>query len=192
MSDLKRVIPLLHPVPIVLVGTTVKERVNYTTIGDVSIAGLNPPLLMLSLHRDHFSTQGLKEHGLFSVNVPSREMLDVVDYCGMKSGKDVDKSLLISTQLSREGIPYAEETPISLCCRVVESVTVETRVIFVARVLETIVRDDLIEGEKINFEGINTILYGLNNQYYGPGEVIGTGYHEGKKIIQERKKDGLL
>jgi flavin reductase (DIM6/NTAB) family NADH-FMN oxidoreductase RutF len=182
MPVLKKVLPLLHPVPVVLVGTYVKGKLNYTTIGDVAIAGLNPPLIMISLHKDHFSTQGLKEHGKFSVNVPDQEMLDVVDYCGMKSGKEFNKGDLIITKNGIEGIPYAEMAYTSLLCKVEQTVTIETRVVFVARVLETILRDDLAVSGSIDFDRIKTISYGLNNKYYGIGDVIGTGYSEGKRL----------
>lgn len=184
MQTLTKVVPLLHPVPIVLIGTFVKDKLNYTTIGDIAIAGLNPPLVMISLHRDHFSTQGLIEHGKFSINVPDQKMLDVIDFCGMKSGKDFNKGELIRTEVDTDGIPYAQKACISLLCKVEQNVTIETRMIFVARVLNTIVRDDLIVSGQIDFKQLNTITYGLNNHYYSIGEIIGTGYQEGKKKLK--------
>jgi flavin reductase (DIM6/NTAB) family NADH-FMN oxidoreductase RutF len=182
MATLKKVLPLLHPVPIVLIGTYVEGKLNYTTVGDVAVAGLNPPLIMISLHVDHFSTRGIKEHEKFSVNVPDRAMLELVDYCGIKSGKTVDKGELILTKEGIEAIPYAEMACTSLLCRVEKSVVIETRTIFIGRVLETILRDDLAASGHIDFKKVNSILYGLNNKYYSVGKEIGIGYFEGKKL----------
>jgi len=176
--DLK---PLLHPVPIVLIGTTIKDIVNYTTIGDVAIAGMNPALIMISLHANHFSTEGLLDHGLFSVNTPDTTMLNKVDYCGIVSGRDVDKSSLFET-LYTDKTPYIKDAVFSLICKVENSTQAAHRIIFVARVLKTIVRDDLCINNTIQFNNISTVLYGLNNKYYNTGQPIGIGYKEGKNL----------
>jgi len=173
--------PLLHPVPIVLIGTTIKDKVNYTTIGDVAIAGMNPALIMISLHANHFSTKGLLEHGLFSVNTPDTTMLNKVDYCGMVSGREVNKSSLFET-LYIDKTPYIKDAVFSLICKVENSTQVEHRIIFVARVLKTIVRDDLYINNTIQYDNISTVLYGLNNKYYNTGQPIGIGYREGKNL----------
>ncbi len=175
-------IPLLHPVPIVLIGTTIKDQVNYTTIGDVAIAGMNPALIMISLHANHFTTEGLLEHGLFSVNTPDTSMLKKVDYCGRVSGRDINKSSLFETIYDSEKPPYINNAVFSLICKVENFMQVEHRIIFVAKVLKTIVRDDLYINNTIQYNSISTILYGLNNSYYDTGKVIGTGYKEGKNL----------
>jgi flavin reductase (DIM6/NTAB) family NADH-FMN oxidoreductase RutF len=59
---------------------------------------------------------------------------------------------------------------------------IETRTIFIGRVLETILRDDLAASGHIDFKKVNSILYGLNNKYYSVGKEIGIGYFEGKKL----------
>lgn len=178
-----KIVPLLHPVPVVLLGTTVNNQVNYTTIGDVAVAGLNPPLITVSLHEKHFSTIGLTTHGLFSINTPSEDMLAQVDYCGLVSGREEDKSTHIETKKGLLDIPYASQACFSLFCQVIEKVQVEQRIIFVAKVLETLIREDLILEEKIQWEQVKTISYGLNNCYYSSGIPIGIGYQEGKKKL---------
>ncbi|OGV48304.1 MAG: hypothetical protein A2017_17535 [Lentisphaerae bacterium GWF2_44_16] len=171
-----KILPLLHTVPIVVIGTRHPDyqdlRPNYTTIGDVAIAGIHPPLIMISLHERHLGRRAIDASGRFSVNVPSQEFLSRVDYCGMVSGNDTDKSNVFAT-VWHEDVPYANELPIALFCQVLERVQVEKRIIFIAKVERTIVKDGL------KLEDLHGIQYGLDNRYYGTGVPIGEGYHEG-------------
>lgn len=177
---MKTVLPLIHPVPIVVIGTqnpkVAEPRANYATIGDVAIAGLRPPLVMISLHENHLSREAIDAFGRFSVNLPTADLLPKVDLCGMVSGNDHDKSGLFSA-LWVDGVPCPSEMPISLICRVAERVRVEKRVIYVARVEKI-----LPEGE-IDLQAISGIQYGLDNRYYGTGKPIGTGYQEGIPLL---------
>jgi len=90
-------VPLVYPVPIVLAGANVGGKPNYATLGDCGIMGIDPPLVYVSLHRDHYTTQGISANGTFSVNIPSTDLLAVTDYCGVVSGREVDKSELFDT-----------------------------------------------------------------------------------------------
>ena len=66
-------VPLVYPVPIVLAGANVKGKPNYVTLGDCGIMGLRPPLVYISLHQEHFTTQGVFENKTFSVNLPNTD-----------------------------------------------------------------------------------------------------------------------
>ena len=175
-----KIYPFLHPVPIVLVGTKSENgRANFSTIGDVAIAGLNPPLLMISLHESHLSRENLDRTKHFSINVPDKKLLSEVDYCGMVSGKDADKSRIFNTLLHREGIPYIKDMPFVHFCRVVEKVQVQKRVVYIGEIFEQLLREDI---DTSDMNGLETILYGLDNMYYKPGVQIGKGYNEGLSL----------
>ncbi len=182
-----KILPLLHTVPIVVIGTRHPDhrdpKPNYTTIGDVAIAGINPPLIMISVHERHLGRRAIDAVGRFSVNVPSQEFLSRVDYCGMVSGNDADKSTVFMTAW-HEDVPYAKEMPIVLICRVLERVQVEQRIIFVAKVERTITKDGM------KLEDLHGIQYGLDNRYYGTGTPIGEGYHEGSPFLDPSRLDG--
>jgi flavin reductase (DIM6/NTAB) family NADH-FMN oxidoreductase RutF len=172
--------PLIHPVPIVVVGVLdgiEGSRVNFTTIGDIAIAGLNPPLLMLSLHERHLSRQIIDDKKKLTVHIPEVKWLDQIDYCGVHSGHDMDKSSVFPFRVYR-GFVVIDDFPINLLCRVRERIQVDKRVIFVVEVDEMLLRSDVtIE----NLGSLNTILYGLNNRYYSSGKEIGEGYYTAKK-----------
>lgn len=182
---MSRLLPLLHPVPVVLIGTKVAgevQRANFTTIGDIAIAGLNPPLVMLSLHEKHLSRECIDNEGRFSLHVPEAEMVAKVDYCGMVSGHDTDKAALFDYDW-HHSVPVIRSMPITLFCEVVHRAQIAQRVIYVARVIENLLREDV---DAKDFSNLRTILYGLDNQYCTSGPVIGRGYHEGKSALPER------
>ena len=166
---------ILQPVPIVLIYVESKCRVNITTVGDVAVMGLNPALIAVSLHEDHLNSRFIEERGQFSVNVPEERLLEKVDYCGMVSGKDVDKSGLSSLE-KVDGTPTLTECPLSLVLSVVQSTHVKQRVIYITEVLRTLVDDTLLKGGKLDLSRLGAVYYGLDNLYYGRGGVIGRGY----------------
>jgi len=178
-------IPYLYPIPIVLVGADVDGRANYTEVGDCAVMGIRPALVAVSLGKDHHTTRGIDAHGAFSVNMPTRELLAVTDYCGIASGNDVDKSTLFeSFPGEHTGAPLIRQCPVGLECRVKETVQIEHRRIFIAAVLECYVNEAFVtqdeRGARVaELTHLDPILYALDNRYYSIGSPIGTGYREG-------------
>jgi len=174
--------PFIYPVPIVLIGVKDEEKINFTTIGDIAVMGLNPPLVTISLHENHYVTMAVRKNKQFSVNLPTQSMLKEVDTCGMVSGWQQDKSVLFDWEIN-PGYPFApliNQSPAQLICRVLEEMQVEKRVLFVCKVEHTRVEQDLLGKSLEDWAGIS---YGLDNHYYAVGKMIGTGYQEGKKQV---------
>jgi flavin reductase (DIM6/NTAB) family NADH-FMN oxidoreductase RutF len=181
-------VPLVYPVPIVLAGANVGGKPNYATLGDCGIMGIDPPLVYVSLHRDHYTTQGISANGTFSVNIPSTDLLAVTDYCGVVSGREVDKSELFDTFYGELGTaPMIQECPVNLECRVVKAFAIQHRRVFVGEIVQTHVNDTLVierEGRKTiaDLTRLDPIIYALDNRYYRIGEPIGIGYQESKAL----------
>jgi flavin reductase (DIM6/NTAB) family NADH-FMN oxidoreductase RutF len=75
--------------PTTLVGALVNGKPNYSTIAHVGI--LDPGTVSLGMIKVHHSNAGIKENGTFSVNIPSAKLVRETDYCGLVSGKSLDK-----------------------------------------------------------------------------------------------------
>ena len=178
-------VPLVYPIPIVLVGATVDGIANFTEVGDCAVMGINPALVTISLSATHHTTKGIDTTGTFSINFPSTQMLSLADYCGMVSGRDIDKSKLFSTfRGEHTGAPLIEDCPVGLECRVLEIVQVKHRRLFIAEVVECYVSHqfvDTIDGKQrvADLSRLDPVIYALDNRYYEIGGTIGTGYREG-------------
>lgn len=171
--------PLIHPTTIVVVGTMYQNQPNFTTLGDIAVAGLNPPLIMASFHKNHQSTIFIEKHKRFTVNTTTSEMMKKVDFCGIHSASEIDKSNVFESILIN-GVPIMKESPISLIVSVIDRVQVEQRVIYICSVEQTMIEDDLVSENGLKLEGLKPLLYGLDNSYYSNISKIGTGYKEGK------------
>ncbi|MEE4195136.1 MAG: flavin reductase family protein, partial [Anaerolineae bacterium] len=160
---------------------------NFTTIGDVGLMGINPPIVVVSSHARHHLTKGILETGCFSINFPTTSMLTDVDYCGVVSGRDVEKSSLFDVFYGDlTSAPMIEECPVNLECEVAKQFSIEHRQIFIGKVLQTHVSDVFlteVDGRKSvsDLTKLDPILYALDNRYYAIGEAIGIGYQEAKK-----------
>jgi flavin reductase (DIM6/NTAB) family NADH-FMN oxidoreductase RutF len=181
-------ISLIYPIPIILAGVQINGKSNYATLGDCGVMGIKPPLVYISLNEKHYTTQGVLEHGTFSINIPSTDMLAVTDYCGMVSGRDVDKSALFESFYGElETAPMIAQCPVNLECRVVKEFTIQHRHIFVGEVVQTYVEETYVverDGRRgiTEMTHLDPIIYALDNRYYCVGSTIGIGYQEGKKL----------
>lgn len=147
----KQQVPLA---PIMIIGTH-GIKINFTTVGDVAIAGIHPPLVMISLHEGHFSTLQIKQTQQFSLNVPNVSQLDLIHYCSQNTGHDLDKSKAIPYEII-DGLPTIKACPTVMTCQVLESITIEKRCIFVAKILDA-----------YESHGIKTpVLYSLDDQFH--------------------------
>ena len=184
-------IPLVYPVPIVLAGANVQGRPNYATLGDCGIMGIRPALVYISVGKGHYTTQGVFENNTFSVNFPSTDMLAVTDYCGIVSGREVDKSALFENFYGDLGTaPMIKACPVNLECRVVHEFSIQHRQVFVGEVVQAYVEDSLVleEGGRrriADMTKLDPIIYALDNRYYRIGDPIGVGYQEGQNYKSE-------
>jgi len=168
--------PLLHPSPIVVVSTIVEDKNNFMTIGDIAVAGLNPPLIMISINANHQSMKAINQKVPFGINVLEMNDVSKVDYAGVFSMARRDKSDLFDSILV-DHVPIIDSAPISLIVEEHSRMQVEHRVILVCKVIKTLVKRTLIQEGKITLEGLHPILYGLDNNYYDIGKVVAKGYH---------------
>jgi len=82
----------LHPKPAVLVGALVDEKTNFMTVSWCGIASQQPPAISVAIRKIRHTLKGIRQHGVFSVNVPGVDLARKVDFCGIYSGKEEDKS----------------------------------------------------------------------------------------------------
>jgi flavin reductase (DIM6/NTAB) family NADH-FMN oxidoreductase RutF len=184
--------PLIYPIPIILAGANVNGTPNFVTLGDVGLMGLNPPLVFISSHTNHHTNIGILQNNTYSINIPSTDMLDKTDYCGLVSGSEVNKSALFKIFYGvLENAPMIEECPVNIECQVIKEFCIQHRQIFVGKVIATHVNQEMMipeDGEHrriANLQKLDPIIYALDNCYYRIGEKIGVGYEEGQKLLEK-------
>jgi flavin reductase (DIM6/NTAB) family NADH-FMN oxidoreductase RutF len=170
--------PLLYPLPVVLVGANVEGRPNFQVVSWCGIASFSPATVTIGLSPERHTLKGLLEHKTFSVNVASTDMLSDVDYCGIHSGKDVDKSALFEVFYGiLDTAPLIDRCPINLECKVVDSRSVGSHVLILGEIVETYVGNDCMSDGRPDMDKIKPILFSIGSMaYHCVGPEIGVAY----------------
>ena len=107
----------MYPMPVTLLGTMVDKKPDFMTLGWITRVNANPPTVGCGVGRQHHSARGIEENQTFSINFPSAEMMEKTDFCGLVSGRNVDKSALFDVYYGElKTAPMITECPLSLEC----------------------------------------------------------------------------
>jgi len=175
--------PMVSPTPIVIIGTNVDHKENYTTVGAFGVVCL-APLFYVSLKSTHYAVKGIEQTGSFSVNLPSVGMMKKTDYCGMVSGQATDKSNVFSSFYDERGnAPMIREAPMNYLCKVVQTTAVRDFEIFFGEIVATYVNNEYIVDGKPDPLKINPIL-GMGPTYYTLGQPVGEMFREGSDLYE--------
>lgn len=186
---------MLYPLPVVMVSVADEEgHDNIITVAWAGTVCTNPPMVSISVRPERYSYKMLTDTREFVINLTTEKLAFATDYCGVKSGRDVDKFKelrLTREKASHVGVPMIGESPVSIECRVREIQEYGSHSVFTADVLAVHV-DTAYMDEKGKFDlaSANPIVYS-HGEYYGLGKKLGTfGYsiRKKRKKKQPRKK----
>ena len=167
---------MLYPLPVVMVSMADKNgKTNIITIAWAGTVCTNPPMVSISVRPERYSYPILKETGEFVINLTTKELAFATDYCGVKSGRDVDKFKEVKA-------PLIQESPVNLECRVREILPLGSHHMFLADVAAVHADEKYMdEKHKFHLEKAEPIVYS-HGAYLACGEQIGTfGYSVKKK-----------
>jgi flavin reductase (DIM6/NTAB) family NADH-FMN oxidoreductase RutF len=140
-------VQLLPPAPVVLVGVGDKEgkERNIITVGMFNLFSQKPPLIGVAVLTSRHSYKLLEECPDFSVNIPSKNMIDQVLLCGTKSGRGVDKfkeAGLTAIPGKRIRSPKIEECLINIEVKKLESFEKGDHTWYIGEIVHTDVTKD--------------------------------------------------
>lgn len=186
---------MLYPLPVVMVSVADEEgKDNIITVAWAGTVCTNPPMVSISVRPERYSYHMIKETGEFVINLTTEKLAYATDYCGVKSGRDVDKfkeAHLTREPASHVGVPMIKESPVSIECRVREEKEYGSHSVFMADVLAVHVDDQYMDEKgKFDLAMSKPIVYS-HGEYYGLGKKLGTfGYSIKKKSKKKQKKQG--
>lgn len=176
----------VYPMPMVLVGAVVEGRPNFMAVGWVSRVETRPPLIAVALGAHH-TNQGIAEHQAFSVNIPGIELIKAVDYCGLVSGKRVDKSALFEVFSGElEHAPMIQQCPLTMECRLVQSVPLPRHTLFIGEIVAAYCAENYLTDGKPDVKKIQPFTLTMpDNRYWTVGEYAGKAWGIGREFIPE-------
>lgn len=154
---------MLYPVPAVMVTARHGEVRNIITISWVGTVNTNPPMVSISVRPERYSYELIKQSGEFVVNVPGKELAFAADFCGVRSGRDVDKFEFLNLheeQASQVQAPIIKEAPLALECKVQNMLELGSHHMFIAEVVAVQVEEGLLdETGKLHLDQADLISY---------------------------------
>lgn len=181
---------MLYPLPVVMVSCNRKnERPNIVTVAWAGTICSDPAMVSISVRPERYSHNIIEETGEFVINLVTRELTYATDFCGVKSGRDVDKfkemnlTPLPSEKIDAVGIA---ESPVNIECKVVDIKRLGSHDMFIAEVVGVTVDEKFMdENNKFNLNESDLVAYS-HGEYFTLGDKVGSfGY-------SVRKKDRMI
>ncbi len=176
---------MLYPLPVVMVSVADKEgRNNIITIAWAGTICSNPPMVSISVRPERYSYNILKETGEFVINLTTKDLTYATDYCGVKSGRDVDKFKEMGlTALPGKEVkaPLIAESPVNIECKVTQVLPLGSHDMFLAEVVAVHVDEKYMDEKgKFHLDKAEPIAYS-HGDYLATGELLGTFGYSVKK-----------
>ena len=182
---------LLAPLPAVMVSVGDYDNANVITVAWTGIVCSQPPRMYVSIRHDRFSYDILKRTGEFVVNLTSEKLLAACDYCGIRSGRDMDKFAemgFTKEKADHVATPMIAESPVAIECKVFEVLNLGSHDMFLADILAVHVDENIMVDGKIDYAKARLVNY-QHGEYYATGRHLGRfGFAAQKKYIAKYGK----
>jgi flavin reductase (DIM6/NTAB) family NADH-FMN oxidoreductase RutF len=174
------------PMPVVLVGTQVNSKANFMAVGWCARVNGNPPMIACGIANNHYTPNGMAVAKTFSVNIPSSDLLEKTDYCGLVSGAKTDKSAVFEVFYGLlKTAPMIKECPVALECRLVQTVALPTHGLYIGEIVGAYADGRVIKDGKPDFPEIDPLFLTMpDNRYWTLGKYAGDAWSAGKNLVQ--------
>lgn len=182
---------VVYPVPAVMVSCgNIDGEKNIITVAWTGTINTNPPMTYVSIRPERHSYEMIKKSGEFVINLVTEKLAYACDYCGVRSGKDIDKfkEMKLTAVKGNEVLaPLIYESPVNIECKVKDIIELGSHHMFIGEVVSVSVSDEYMDKTgKFHFNKSKPICYS-HGGYFGLGKQLGTFGYSVKK--QDNKKE---
>ena len=182
---------MLYPVPVVMVSCARPgEKPDIITVAWAGTICSDPAMVSISVRKERFSHDIIKDTGEFVINLVNKKLVRSTDYCGVKSGRDVDKfaqTRLTAQESIHVKAPGIKESPVNIECRVKEVKELGSHDMFIAEVVGVTVDNQYMDDRgKFNLNASGLVSYS-HGEYFELGKKLGSfGYSVKKNAIKKK------
>jgi len=179
---------LLHPTPVLLVGTYDPEgKPNVMTVSWGGICCSMPPCLAISMRKATHTHNNIVKRKAFTVSIPSEIHLKQVDYCGLVSGRSVDKfaeSGFTPVRAERVDAPFVDECALVLECKLIHQLELGLHTQFIGEIQDVKAEPSVLNAEgTTDLEKLQPLVFQPDRQtYYGIGKSLGPAFSIGEDL----------
>lgn len=171
------------PMPMCLVGANVDGVPNFMAVAWFNRVNYKPPLFGCAVNKAHLTAVGIEENHSFSINIPGRGLLVETDYCGIVSGRKVDKSQVFEVFYGElKTAPMIRRCPLCIELRLIQTVTLPSNKLFIGEVVAAYCEEGCITETWPDPRKIDPFVLTMpDNGYWALGEPVGKAWAEGRK-----------
>lgn len=181
---------MMSPLPPVMVSSGTMTDNNIFTVAWTGIINSEPAMTYISVRPERYSHQIISKSGEFVINLVDQKLVQSADFCGVRSGRDLDKfkeTKLTPEKSSVVKAPQIHESPISIECKVVDVKHLGSHDMFLAEIVAVNIDDRLMENGRLALEKANLVCY-CHGHYYAVGQRIGKfGFSVEKKKSRKQR-----
>ena len=172
-----------YPMPVSLVGAHVDGKPNFLAVAWFTMVSYKPPRIAIALGKGHYTNPGIKENKTFSVCLPSEDMAEITDYCGIVTGKKTDKSKIFDLFYGElNTAPMIRDCPLNMECTLVEIVESSMNEIFIGEIVGTYTEERFLTDGKSDFKKTKPLILSQPDTcYWRLGEPLAKAWSIGKK-----------
>ena len=186
-------LPILGFYPTIMIGASVDGKPDFTTVAWTGVAASVPPSITIALQHQRHSLKGVRQNMVFSVNIPSADLVKETDYCGLASGARIDKAADCHFTVfygKLKNAPFIEQCPINHGCEVVQILNLGSHELIVGRIVESHVSEECLVDGRPDPAKVKPFLF-AGFGYYTVGEHLGDAFRCGIDINPKAKLDTL-
>lgn len=182
---------LLFPTPVLMVGTYDKAgKPNLMVSAWGGICCSQPPCVAVALRKATYSYNSIVERKAFTVGIACESKMAEADYCGIASGRDLDKFAVTGlTPVKSELVdaPYAEEFPVVLECRLLHTIEIGLHTQFIGEIIDVKGDPDVIgEDGHLDIMKIKPLIFDTSHRgYHGVGPCLSKAFSIGKELRRD-------
>jgi len=182
---------MVYPLPAVMVSCARPgEKPNIITIAWTGTVCTNPPMVYISIKPERYSYDMIREAGEFVINLSTKKLAKAADFCGVRSGRELDKFQemhLTAVPAAHVQAPLIGESPVNIECRVTEVKELGSHHMFLADILAVHVDDQYMDAKgKFDLNKTGLLAYS-HGEYLDLGNVIGSFGYSVKKHKKRKK-----
>jgi flavin reductase (DIM6/NTAB) family NADH-FMN oxidoreductase RutF len=171
-----------YPMPVVLVGANVNGKANFLPIAWFMESARNPPKVAVALNKAHYTNQGIKENKTFSICIPSEDMVEATDHCGLVSGSRTDKSGVFNVFYGKlKTAPLITECPVNIECSLDKVVDNGSNELFIGDIVSTYTEEKYLTDGTVDLKKTRPFMLSLNDhEYHVLGKTKAKAWNVGK------------
>jgi len=175
---------MLYPIPPVMVSCGTMEKPNVLTVAWTGIVCSDPAMTYISVRPERYSYELIKKSGEFVINLTTESLIWTADYCGVKSGRDINKfdlSSITAAAATQTGAPLIVESPINIECRVDRILQLGSHDMFLSKILAINADEKLLDSKGVLHLEKAGLVATSHGRYFALGRQLGTFGYSVKK-----------